>query len=265
MILSGCVPIPQEQRSQFPTDNQEPPAQTSGFQGLDAGAAEVASLHFVVRAYGSDKARQLSELAEAVYSRIMTDTQLYTFQPPGLDNILLYANKDEYAKKTQQPDWSDGIMAGNTIYVHDGPQLGSELAHQMSHLVFYQYMASPRQDYRWLDEGLAIYQEIAQMTAEGLRSDWRTQWQNAFKARAVPFDQMIALVPATEHDRLNDLWHEEAGDVVRFMIERGGRNGFSQFLKSIRDGHNLDDAIRAGYGGTWNRFSDLESAWKQSL
>jgi hypothetical protein len=267
IVLAGCVPIPEDQRSKF----AEGPASSSTTPGvilpLDAGAIEVASQHFVTKGYGADRTKQISELAEHLYDRIMTDTGLYTFQPPKLYTIVVYAGKDEFVKKTQQPDWSDGISAGGPgiLYVYDGPQLGPSLAHYMSHLIFYQYMASPRQDYRWLDEGLAVYEELQEMTVEGLRSSWRTQWQTAFRTRAMPFDQMTTLVPATERDRINDLWYQQVGDVVRYIIEQGGRNGVSTFLGTIRDGGTTDNAIRLGFPGIWNKFSDVEAAWKLSL
>lgn len=264
IVLAGCVPIPEDQRSKY-VESQASSTLPGGFQPLDAGAIEIASQHFVTKSYGADRTRKISELAEKLYDRIMTDTGLYTYQPPKLFNIVVYAGKDEFTKKTQQPDWSDGTWAADTIYVYDGPQLGPSLAHYMSHLIFFQYMLSPRQDYRWLDEGLAVYEETQEMIAEGLRSDWRTQWQRAFRTQGKPFDLMTTLVPATEQGRINDPWCQQVGDVVRFIIETGGRNGVSTFLGAIRDGRSTDDAIRLGFPGIWNKFSDVEAAWKLSL
>lgn len=264
-LFSGCVPVPEEQLKEMGIQQNTTITPTGTFPGLDPGAKEVASLHFLVKAYSSDRARQVGELGESLYSRIMQDTGLYSFQPPGLYNVVLYGDQSEYLKKTQQPNWSGGLTLGNSIYTFDSPQLGPVLAHEMSHLIFFEYMRAPHIEFRWLNEGLAVYEEMQEMKAEGLRNDWASQWRDALRIRAIPFDQMTSLVPATERDRQVDLWYQQVGDIVRFMIERGGRNGFSQFLGAVRDGQNADNAIKVGFPGIWGSMSDLETAWKQSL
>ena len=262
-LLSGCIPVPDEQLQSM--DPRTTTITPGSFPGLDPGGKETATLHFLVKTYTSDRGRQVGELTETLYNRIMQDTGLYSYQPPGLYNIVLYADRNEFIKKTDQPDWSAGVTVGNSIYVFDGPQLGPVLAHEMCHLIFHEYMRSPRIEFRWLNEGLAVYEETQEMTAEGLRSDWRAQWRGALHDRAIPFDQMTTLVPATERARDVDLWYQQVGDIVRFIVERGGRNGFSQFLGAIRDGRTADDAMRIGFPGVWSKMSDLEAAWKGSL
>ncbi len=53
--------------------------------------------------------------------------------------------------------------------------------------------------------------------------------------------------------------------MTRFMIERGGRIGYSQFLTALKEGKNFDQAIATGFPGQWMNLADLETAWKRSL
>ena len=53
--------------------------------------------------------------------------------------------------------------------------------------------------------------------------------------------------------------------MIRYMIEKGGRIGFGQFLIAIREGQNFDAAIFAGFPGQWHTLGDFEHDWKRSL
>ena len=117
---------------------------------------------------------------------------------------------------------------------------------------------------RWLNEGLAVYEETQTRLSAG-----DTQTMAAARMRVIqmpmPFQQMMAFVPASEKARLVDSWYLQCSDVVRFMIETGGRLGFSQFLKNLHDGHSVDDAIRVGFPGIWTDTKTLETSWTASL
>ena len=73
------------------------------------------------------------------------------------------------------------------------------------------------------------------------------------------------LAPNTERAYEASLWYAQAESMIRFMIERGGRIGFGQFLSSIRDGQGFDQAIYAGFPGQWRTLSDFYADWKRSL
>ncbi|MEK7746270.1 MAG: hypothetical protein AAB576_06350, partial [Elusimicrobiota bacterium] len=69
--LGGCVPLAP---GTFPEERGE--ISRSGFGDLDPGAKSQTSLHFEVKAYGSDRAKVVSDLAEECFARIMRDTGL---------------------------------------------------------------------------------------------------------------------------------------------------------------------------------------------
>ncbi len=254
LSLQGCVSLPE---GSAPAESTSTLA-SGVFPGLDPGGKEVSGLHFTVKAYGSSRAAEILEAAEAQYNRIMGDTGLYSFRPRGLYEIVIYADAGEYHRKTQFAAWSAGLTVDNAIYSYDGPHLAGVLAHEMTHLIFHEYMGGSPLELRWINEGLAVYEE-AQATGHRALATFPRQLQ------PVPFDQMAALVPASEREREVNRWYQQVGDVAGFMIERGGRIGFSQCLAALKERKGIDEAVRLGFAGIWSGMSALEAAWQGSL
>ena len=262
LFLSGCVEIP----GAVDEDHLASRNAITGelFPGLDAGAAELQSLHFLVRAYGSARVQQIADIAEADYSRIMVDTNLSSFKPPGdLYKLVIYANHDEYRRKTNQPEWSGGVSVGNTIYSYDGSFLERTIAHEMTHLIFFEYMGRANDNQRWINEGLAVYEESkAGQSASGGSASPLPSWP--FGWQPMSMDSMITMVPASERERAVNAWYAQAVSMVRFMIERGGRIGFSQFLGEIRQDASFDKAIGDSFPGVWQSLADFYASWSKA-
>ncbi len=257
LALAACVPVPPELMPQISTRSTT----TGVFPGLDPGGAQDQSLHFSARAYGGPHAKEVLGWAEEDYERIMRDTGLYSFKPMGLYEVAVYATQDEYRRKTEQPDWSGGVTVGNSIYSFDGPGLGGTLAHEMTHLVFNEYMGPGAPNLRWLNEGLAVYEE-SQAASGPLKAEWEKRFELA-RANPMPFSQMTNLVPASERERTVSQWYPQVGSVVQFLLQHGGSLGFGQLLTSLKSGQTFDNAVRGAYPGVWADTGGLETAWKR--
>jgi len=259
LALSGCVSVPGAVDEDHLASRSAITAEV--FPALDAGASEQQSLHFLVRAYGSGKAAQIADLAEAAYQRIMVDTGLSSFRPlGGLYKIVIYASPDEYHKKTGQPGWSSGVSVGNSIYSYEGGHLDAVLSHEMTHLIFYEYMGRSDMEQRWVNEGLAVYEESkAGQPASGGAAPPLPPWPQGWQP--LPLDSVVHMVPASERERTVSAWYLQAESMVRFMIERGGRIGFGQFLAALRQGSALDKAVADGFPGNWRDLPDFYAAW----
>lgn len=262
-VCAACVPYPGE----LPDDGRGRSyagIMEGVYPGLDAGAQENSSLHFKVKAYGQDTVLGVSSIAEASYTRIMTDTGLNSFLPRGLYQIVVYGTQDEYRKKTGQPEWSGGVAVGNAIYTYLSPRLDAVLSHEVTHLIWFEYMGHLNPDFRWVNEGLAVYQENKALGSRG-QGDLFSVLRGSLRSQPIPLDQMIHLVPATERAYEVSLWYAQGESMVRFMVERGGRIGFSQFLAALRYDKNLDQAVAEGFPGSWRTLEELERDWKRSL
>ncbi|OIO08166.1 MAG: hypothetical protein AUJ52_08775 [Elusimicrobia bacterium CG1_02_63_36] len=251
-VLVGCVPLPAEDAG-----NSPPPPRSSmrEFEDLDPGAKELVSLHFSVRAYGSGNADAVSALCENLYSRLMNDTGLYSFLPREPYRVIVYGDREEYLRKTGMPQWSGGLSAGNAIYAYESRNLPGVLAHEMTHLIFREYLDRDDLSLRWVNEGLAVYEEREALAAQGYAADLS-------RDPVLSFQEMLLLAPMDERERNVSAWYRQVGSVVRFLIERGGRVGFGQFMRALKDGQRAGDALRTGFPAQWRDLDALETSWR---
>jgi hypothetical protein len=262
--LGACVDIPE---GAAPSGGGASAIVRSPFQPLDAGAAEQVSLHFKVTAYGADNAQRISNQAEGFYAGIMTDTNLFSFMPSGLYEIVVYAGQDEYMRKTGQPNWSGGVTAGNAICSYNGRQLPQTVAHEMTHLVFNEFMGRPRRDLLWVNEGLAVYEQAKAASGTRQPAELFGNIHQQMRSQPLALDDLLGFVPLsekTDDSQKVALWYAQSESMVQFMIERGGRIGFSQFLSALRDGKSFDEAIGSSYIGSWGDLAAFYRAWQAS-
>jgi hypothetical protein len=248
----------------MPVVESRPAIVTAGpFESLDPGASELDSLHFSIRTYGAEQARRVAETAEESYNRVMVDTNLYSFRPRGLYRIVVYASADEFRKKTEQPSWSGGVTVGNAIYTFHGPHLPGVIAHEMTHLVFHEYLGRSDQALRWVNEGMAVYQEsLALAGPQGARNPFGALAER-MRGQQISMEDMTRFVPLTEAEYEVSAWYAQAYSMVRFMLERGGRIGFSQFLAGVKEGRTVDEAMAAAF--PWRGQAVFYAEWQRSL
>ena len=258
--LAACLAVPGSvdedhlARQQVLTNNEV-------FPDLDSGVNEQASQHFTVRGYGSGKAMQAADLAEAAFQRIKVDIGLASFEPQaGRYRIVLYASPDEYRKKAGQPGWSHAVSVNGTIYTYEGGQLDAALSLELTHLVFDEVLGRSDLEQRWIREGLAAFEESkAGQPASGGAAPPLPSWPQGWVP--LPLDNVLHMAPASDRDRTLNAWYLQSLSMVRFMIERGGRIGLGQFLSSLRQGSSADKAVADGFPGSWRDLPDLYAAW----
>jgi len=259
LTAAGCVDVENVQ-----SDSLARSATRLSGTELGAGHFEITSLHFVVSAYGRENAQEYSDLAENNYQEIMEETGLYSFVPAQPYEIVIYADRNEYLQKSGQPQWSGGMTMGNAVLLYENDQLPPVMAHEMTHLVFNEFMGRPTPNLRWLNEGLAVHMELAALggtAAAAYRSDSRTQ----LKTGRVPFSQMFAFVPRDEEAGRVNLWYRQCESVATYLLTNGGRLAFSIFLKELRDGKSVDTALRDAFPGKWDGAAELEQLWIKQL
>ena len=263
--LGACSDLPEDTA---PSRNAAATAiMRAPFAPLDPGSYEQVSLHFLVRAYGADQARRISDQAEAFYQTIMQDTNLYSFMPSGLYEIVVYGSHEEYVAKTKQPAWSGGVAYGNAIYSFNDAQLNQTIAHEMTHLVFNEFMERSRPDLLWLNEGLAVYEQGKAASGKSVPADIFGQFHAQVRAQPIALEEMLSFVPLSE--KTEDpkvpkvtLWYAQAESMTQYLVERGGRIGVSQFLQALKDGKGFDQAIGSSFVGIWNDLPGFYQAWK---
>ncbi len=274
-LLNGCVPMPEDALKDMapPAQANEPP-----YTGLEPGSKNYETAHFLVKAYLTETAVAYSVVCEQNYGRIMSDLGLYSFAPAKPYNIVVYRDAAEFLKKTGQPRWSGGMAYGNAILVYESEGAAAILAHEMTHLIFNEFMGlNNSADFKWINEGIAVYEENRASAAS--RAAYSRRVTELVTPNPIPFSQLVNLAPpglstdapghgtadsAAADPAVNsavERWYAQAGSVASFLINEGGTLGFSIFIARLKAGDTPDAAIAAAFPGLWRNMSDAEKAW----
>jgi hypothetical protein len=260
LCLCACVDVPM---GELPADASaaRQPVEIP-YKDLDPGYKSQETAHFSLKAYTSSSASLYASMCEDDYNRIMQDLGLYSFVPAKPYNVVVYKDSAEYHAKTGQPDWSGGATLGNALLLYEGDGLKATTAHEMTHLIFNEFMGlsqTSAAELRWLNEGVAVYEETR--SSQVSASSYAARLANSVAANPIPFSQMVNLAPQNESQQNVDRWYAQVWSVAGFMISQGGSFNFSIFLGKLRDGAGMDKAIAETYTNGWKKLSDVESQW----
>jgi len=119
--------------------------------------------HFNIQA--RSEASTIQTKSEEYYQAIPQLSGLPSGEVLGLDQITvkIFENKEGYVKETGKPSWSEGFAdyKNKEVFLIESEELTtSVLPHEISHLFFDSYMGYERNDFNWLDEGLATLVQV---------------------------------------------------------------------------------------------------------
>jgi hypothetical protein len=261
--LTSCVPLDQLPAGSVPMAPTN--ATATAFPDLDPGNATVTTTHFTIKGYSQTDLDNLKLMSENLINKIGADTGLYTFLASQNYALVAYRDRDEYLKKTHQPSWSHAVLSGKAIYFYyPDPEIEPILAHYMTHLVFASYMGDKAATYKWLDEGLAMSEEVSKML-DSDRSAYQTSKSSQLRQNRMPFSQMTFFVTNTEEKRRTDAWYQQVESVATYLLAQGSQLAFAQFLSELNRGTDIDQAISDAYPSKFRSFNDLEAAWKYTI
>ena len=179
--------------------------------------------------------------------------------------VYIYPSRSEYVRLTKQPEWSSGfadIRRRTIVSYVDAPDfLDSVLPHEMAHLIFREFIETDnRQVPRWLDEGFAISQE------KNIRVSLDETIRHAVEANSTMTLQELSTMSSL-HMRPTDqarLFYAQAQSITRFLLERRDASYFINFCRLLRDGVNLEEALRRSYQD-FDTLRELEESWKRHV
>lgn len=130
--------------------------------------------------------------------------------------------------------------------------------HELTHLVIKQATDNPYGDLpRWLDEGLAVYNE----DPDRLDSQFRVSFDAAVRANALMSLQTLSSSFPADPQEAN-LAYGESGAVVKFIIDTYGSDAMKQLLQIFSEGELYDKALMQALGVDMH---GLDNAWRESL
>ena len=224
--------------------------------------------HFIVYyAQNEASAKEVLRQAERYYSKIADDLGYPRYSNFwSWDNrvkIYLHASMADFQKATGQPAWSHGMASYFDKTIHsfeaNAKFLNSILPHEITHLIFRDFVGLQGEVPLWMDEGVAQWEEA------GKREDAKK-----FARELVSRDNVFSIRYLTQMDIRQEtdenkvhLFYLQAVSLVDFLITKYGPARFTLFCRNLRDQKPLDAALSSAYTGLIQNVEELDAKWKK--
>lgn len=226
--------------------------------------------HFIVYYYGEEKfSKDISRQAEVYYNQIASDIGYPRYsnfwQWDNRVKIYVYPSKADFQKISGQPAWSNGMAdyTGKRILTYAWSEgfLDGLLPHEITHLIFRDFVGFKGQVPLWIDEGIAQWEEPKKRA----------------KARPIAFYliQNQSVIPLADLTMMNDLsgkdettvhaFYMQSVALVDFLIKRYSAQSFTDFCRQLRDGKRLNEALGSAYSGSIKDVDELQTKWLKSI
>jgi len=227
---------------------------------------EVKSKHFIVY-FQDDKefAEKTLGRAEIYYDKIADELAYARYSNfwtwANRVKIYIYPGQKSFHKYTNQADWSKGSADYNdkTISSFAGSSafLDQILPHELTHLIFRDYIGFEGQAPLWLDEGVAMWQE------KGKRRQARAIMKTLVgKGNFINLEKLTRMdTRRAEDKRVVQTFYIESVSLVGFLIEKYGSRNFVDFCRQLKAGKSIDEALSFSYPNSIKDLADLEKKW----
>ncbi len=254
---------------------------------------ELKSDHFIVSFVDNDSfTKDVLDKAEIYYHSIATELGYPRYSEFWLWNdrvkIIIYPDHDSFLEATGREEWSEGVANYEKkqicSYAWSSGFLESLLPHEMTHLIFRDFVGFKGEVPLWLDEG------VAQWTEETQRIKRRQASKKCYEEDGLlSIEDMMAidvhklpnksrvLIRSTKTksgdegvlflspEAIVNLFYLQGFSLVDFLIERFGTDDFTFFCRQLRDGKNLEEALRFAYPSHIRSLQELEEKWREYL
>jgi hypothetical protein len=227
---------------------------------------DLKSEHFIVF-FSEDKAfaKEVSLKAEEYYKSIASELGYQRYSGFWTwDNrvkIYIYPDKTAFAAATGEKEWSEGMAdyfnKKIVSYVWNQGFLEALLPHEITHLIFRDFVGMEGAIPLWLDEGVAQWMEPKKR--EMLHAAMRNL---IVQGEMLTLDKMMNLdIRQATDTALIQMFYIEAASLVGFLVRQYGSGDFIGFCRQLRDKKNIDEALTFAYPTTVRDLEKLEQKW----
>jgi hypothetical protein len=236
--------------------------------GAEAEWQLIKGTHFLV--YYKDSAefaQRVSLAAEEDYGTITTDLSYAKRDNFWLwkdrVEIHIYSTRKDFVKETGSPAWAVGLASykRKEIATYAGSEefLKSVLLHEMTHLLFREFVGFEGEPPLWLNEGVAQWEEKGKRQGS-LQLVKRLSDEN----KLIPLAELVLMdANKVSNGGKGTEFYAESVSLVEYLVHAQGTDKFRTFCGQIRDGKKLDDALRFTYPDSIRSISELEGGWKR--
>ncbi len=230
--------------------------------------------HFIVYFVQDHKyAEDALDKAERYYDKIADDLGYARYSEFwSWDNrvkIYIYPDRDSYLSYVKAGDhavWSVGMANYKDkeiiSYVQSSSWgfLDAVLPHEITHLIFRDYVGQENIPI-WIDEGVAQWEERKK------RSVVKRKMKELLEAHEpIDIERMTTLkIGIIENEVIVELYYVQAVSLVDFLITEYNAKNFIFFCRQLRDGKDINEALRFTYPTSIRNVDALEAKWLKYL
>ncbi|MFA6216157.1 MAG: hypothetical protein WDL87_00685 [Candidatus Omnitrophota bacterium] len=249
--------------------------------------------HFIVYyVCDNDFVKNVLDKAEEYYGRIASElgysraSEFWTWD--NRVKIYIYSDHEAFVRSGGHPAWSHGLAdyAKKAIfsYVLSRDFLDSILPHEMTHLIFRDFVGFKGEVPLWLDEGVAQWEQakkrdlIRAIIKKLFANDTLLSISDMMRLDIRKVNQMdkvfIRSIMTKKGERANlaisgealvNTYYVQSASLVGFLIEKYGSLDFAQFCRQLRDGKSLAEALASVYPTQMRNVDEFELRWKEYL
>ncbi len=224
--------------------------------------------HFIVYCVSNAaRPKEILHKAEFYYNKVAQDLGYSRYsnfwQWDKRVKIYIHPTREAFQKATGQPGWSHGMASYLDKSIHaietNDNFLNAVLPHEITHLIFRDFIGLSGQAPLWMDEGVAQWEEdnkreaaLRLMPALVARGDGLTI------QTLTSMDVRLETDPEKVH-----LFYTQSISLVDFLIKNYGAPSFTTFCRQLRDGKSLEVAIRSTYPHSMRDLEDLDDKWRK--
>lgn len=223
------------------------------------------SQHFIIyyQEAADDFVNEVAASAEKYYNSIVDELGFRRMDFWSWDDrakVYLFNNSADYLNETGSAAWSGAQVSvkRRTIKTFIGQKtfFDSILPHELTHIIFREFVGSRTDLPLWLDEGIACSQEKSSLISR-MEAAKALVKQDAY----LKFDKLFAIYNSTLI--VQNVFYSESAAVIVFLLKKYDQELFLDFSRKLRDGIPWKDALLNTYH--FANFEEMESAWKDFM
>jgi hypothetical protein len=225
------------------------------------------SQHFIIyyQEAPSGFVDELINKAENYYNGIVDELGYRRFDFWSWDNrakIYLYKNSEDFLRETKRSAWAGAVVSvhDRTIKTFVGQQyfFDSLLPHEMTHIIFREFIGKNLALPLWIDEGVASSQEKSSLSAR-----MQIAKDLVSSGEYIKLDKFSEINSYDINTVSPQVFYSEAASIIVFLIREEGKGSFLDFSRALRDGLDWKTALLKTYN--FSSLEDLEKAWKEFM
>jgi hypothetical protein len=224
--------------------------------------------HFIVYYEGEESfAKDVVNHAETYYTRIADElgyprySNFWSWENRA--KIYVYLTEKAYHEATGEAEWSHGVAVYSKKEIHTFQKsegfLDGILPHEITHLIFRDFIGFRAAAPIWIDEGVAQWEEPAKRAIARKVARWLIHTD---KDMAV--QDLTAADPAKMQDADQvTYFYMQSVSLVDFLIRSYGASSFTDFCRSLRDGKPFEESLRSSFKieNQW----ELQEKWRKEV